>query len=151
MTTPAFAPEEIQTAEHTRSARLKWVVVVDDSTPIGPLVNAVACIAASTGASIDGLIATPATDATGSEHPGLPWTGCSILSAGPAELAEIRARAAANDAMFIADMPRIAQSNSVYDEYVAELSTIEPEVIGISVVGPRNAVARLVKRLPLLS
>lgn len=151
MTLPAFAPDEILTGEPTRSARLKWVVVVDDGAPLGQMVNAVACISASTGEAISGLIGPTAMDATGSAHEGLPWAGCSVLSATAEQISAIRAKAAGHDAIFVADMPLSAQTNRVYDEYLSELAgTTDASLVGISIVGPRNAVDRLVKRLPLL-
>ena len=42
-----FRPEEVDTAAPTRSARLKWVIVVDSALPAGRAVNAAACVAAS--------------------------------------------------------------------------------------------------------
>jgi hypothetical protein len=51
-----FEPEEIRTAEPTRSARLKWVVVVDEALPAGRATNAAICVAAATTAEVGGLI-----------------------------------------------------------------------------------------------
>jgi len=151
MITPEYAPDEVQTAEPTRSARLKWVIVVADDAPVGRMANAVACIAASTGAAISGLIAHGGPDAAASVHEGLPWAGCTVLTASSAQLLDLRTKAAASDMIWVADMPVAAQSNRVYDDYLAELATLEqPEVIAASFVGPRNAVDRLVKRLDLL-
>src|SRR5690242_9976995 len=90
-----FAPEEIVTSESTRAARLKWVMVVDESVPAGRMVNAVACIAATTGSMVEGLVARGGPDAHGDHHPGLPWTGCAVLSATAAELAAVREKALA--------------------------------------------------------
>ncbi|MDP9026820.1 MAG: DUF2000 family protein [Actinomycetota bacterium] len=151
MPIPAFEPGEIQTNEPTRSARLKWVVVLDASAPLGQRFNAVACIAASTGATVIGLIGSSGTDGSGSTHPGLPWAGCSVLAATTEQILEIRNKAVSNDMMFVADMPLSAQTNRVYDEYLAELRTTStPQLVGISIVGSRNAVDRLVKRLSLV-
>jgi len=86
-------------------------------------------------------------------HGGLPWTGCTVLTASADQLGEIYNRALAHDEMFVADMPNSAQTNRVYDEYLAELADTAPADIrplAISIVGPRNAVDRLVKRLSLL-
>jgi len=151
MITPAFTPDEVQTAEPTRSARLKWVIVVAGDAPVGRMANAVACIAASTGAAIAGLVAHGGPDAAASAHEGLPWAGCTVLTASSAQLLELRTKAAASDAIWVADMPVAAQTNRVYDGYLAELATLEqPELIAASFVGARNAVDRLVKRLDLL-
>lgn len=149
-----YAPEEVATHEGTRSARLKWVVVVDAAVPAGRMVNAVACVAASMGEKVSHLNGSGGPDASGQEHPGLPWAGCTVLTADAVTLAELRERAVSSDGVFVADMPSIAQTNRVYDEYLAELAETKPEdlaVCAVGVIGPRNQVAKLVKRLELLA
>ncbi len=148
-----FAAEEIATGEPTRTARLKWVIVTDESAPAGLMVNAVACTAASTGAAVTGLIGPPGSDATGVRHPGLPWAGCTVLTAGPAALAGLRAKAATTDGVLVVDMPASAQTNRVYDGYLAELAQTKPDdlaVSAVSIIGPRNKVSKLVQNLSLL-
>jgi hypothetical protein len=148
-----FAPEEIVTSEPTRSARLKWVVVVDEAVPAGRMVNAVACIAATTGSLVEGLVAAGGADQAGAHHPGLPWAGCAVLTATAAELATVREKAVASDGVLVVDMPAVAQVHRVYDDYLDELAETKPEdlaVSAVSIVGPRNRVDKLVKRLALL-
>jgi hypothetical protein len=148
-----YQPEEIVTSEPTRSARYKWAIVVDTSVPAGLMANAVACVAASTGALVTGLIARGGPDASGHDHPGLPWAGCTVLGGSPEEIAAVRARAAASEGVLVADMPRSAQTNRVYDDYLGELAGTKPEDLGVSAFsgfGPRNRVDKLVKKLALL-
>ncbi len=150
--TAGFAPEEIITSEPTRSARLKWVIVADESIPAGLMVNAVACIAASTAVSVAGLIGPGGRDASGHRHPGLPWAGCTALTATAAAVGELRQQAVAGG-MAVVDMPRSAQTNRVYDHYLAELAQTKPEDLAaaaISIIGPRNRISRLVRNLELL-
>jgi hypothetical protein len=144
----------VVTSAPTRSARLKWVVIVDESLPAGRMVNAVACICASTGQAVEGLIAHGGPDASGHEHPGLPWAGCTVLGATPQALAETRARAAAAHDVLVVDMPAAAQAHRVYDHYLAELAGTAPQDLSscaISIIGPRNRVDKMVKKLPLLA
>jgi hypothetical protein len=148
-----FAPEEVAQVS-TREARLKWVVVVDDTVPAWRVANAIACVAAATGDAVSGLIGPNCPDASGHDHHGLPWIGCAILRATPARLAEIREKAVAGAGVLVAEMPALAQATRVYDEYMAELAETKPADLAtcaISVVGPRNRVAKLVKGLELLS
>ena len=148
-----YAPEEIITSEPTRSAKYKWVIVADTGIPAGRMVNAVACVAAATGALVEGLIAGGGPDASGHDHPGLPWAGCAILGGTAEEIAAIRARAAASDGVLIVDMPAAAQAHRVYDDYLAELAGTSPGDLGVtafSLVGPRNRVDKIVKRLDLM-
>lgn len=149
-----FAPEEIVTAEPTRAARLKWVVVVDADLPAGAATNAAVCVATATSREVGGLAGPDATDAAGGVHPGLPWAGCTVLAAPSADLARLRARAAASDDVHVADMPAAAQHTRVYDEYLATLAGSDPDAVpyaAVSVVGPRNRVAKLVKGMDLLA
>src|ERR1700744_6688437 len=90
-----YQPEEIVTSEPTRSARYKWAIVVDSTIPAGLMANAVACVAASTGAVVQGLIAHGGPDASGDAHPGLPWAGCTLLGGTAEEVAAVRERASA--------------------------------------------------------
>ncbi|KQY47294.1 DUF2000 domain-containing protein [Cellulomonas sp. Root137] len=146
-----FEPDEIRTGEPTRAARLKWVVVVDESLPPGRAANAAVCVSAATSSGVDGLLGPTARDATGSDHPGLPWAGCSVLSASADQLAQVRAKAAASLGVFVADMPASAQHTRVYDEYLAEVATADaPAYYAVSIVGPRNRVDKIVGKLPLL-
>jgi hypothetical protein len=148
-----YQPDEIVTSEPTRAAKYKWVIVVDTTIPAGLMANAVACVAASTGALVGGLVAHGGPDASGHIHPGLPWAGCTVLGGTPEEIAAVRARAIASDGVLVADMPASAQTNRVYDDYLAELAGTKPEdltITAFSVVGPRNRVDKMVKKLALL-
>jgi hypothetical protein len=151
-----YAPGEIVTSEPTRAARYKWVIVVDRDVPAGRIANAIACVAATTGALVDGLIADGGPDASGRDHPGLPWAGCTILAGTPDEVAAVRARAGAapGEQLLVVDMPAAAQAHRVYDDYLAELAATSPDELAIcafSLVGPRNRVDKITKKLALLS
>jgi hypothetical protein len=149
-----FTEEEVDTAAPTRSARLKWVVVVAADIQPGRAVNAAVCVAAATSANVAGVLGPDARDVGGQVHPGLPWAGCTILTADAATLRGIRAKAAAHPGTFVADMPAAAQATRVYDEYLGALSSTAPDEIdylAVSVVGPRNRVDKIVGRLPLMA
>ncbi|GII32127.1 DUF2000 domain-containing protein [Planotetraspora mira] len=147
-----YAPEEIQTGEPTRSARLKWVVVVDEALPAGLIVNAAVCVAAATGAGVPGLLGPDAKDAAGDLHPGLPWAGCTILAASSSQIVEIRTRAAAAEEVFVADMAGLAQRTRVYDGYLEQMSAAaELDYCAVSLIGPRKRIDGIVRGLSLLA
>ena len=151
--TVGFLPEEIDTGAPTRAARLKWVVIVDESLPAGIAANAAVCTAAATATRVAGLLGPDAVDAEDGIHPGLPWAGVSVLRASGEHLAGIRAKAQAAEDVFVADMPAAAQLTRVYDEYLRTVSGTAPGDLpyyALSVVGPRNRVDRIVGRLALL-
>ncbi|MEV6632387.1 DUF2000 domain-containing protein [Actinoplanes sp. NPDC051470] len=144
-----FEPTEIRTDESTRTARLKWVVLVDRDLDKGRAANAAVCVAAATATGVTGLLGPDGKDAAGNVHPGLPWAGCTVLGATREEIADIRARA--TEGVFVADMPVAAQATRVYDDYLRRLGEDEaPDYLAVSLVGPRNRIDKLVKRLSLL-
>ncbi len=148
-----FTVDEIDTSAPTRAARLKWVIVVNADLPAGLAVNAASCVAAATAQNVNGILGGAATDADGNLHPGLPWAGCSVLAADAATLRMVRAKAAAHELTWVADMPAAAQQTRVYDEYlaaVADSPADELEYYAVSVVGPRNRVDKIIGHLPLL-
>ena len=148
-----FEAQEIQTSSSTRSARLKWVIVVDPDLPVGRMMNAAVCVAAATAQAVPGLLGPEGIDGAGSAHAGLPWAGCSVLAAEAATLQRIRTSAAHSD-VYVADMPLAAQETRIYDDYLCQLGGLAPDQIvytAISMVGPRKRVDRLVGGLKLLT
>ena len=52
-----------------------------------------------------------------------------------------------------ADMPAAARATRVYDDYLREVAKTHPDdlaVLAVSLIGPRNQVAKLVRHLELL-
>jgi hypothetical protein len=148
-----FTAEEIDPGTSTRAARLKWVVVVDAALPPGRAVNAAVCTAAATERAVSGLLGDVARDADGDIHAGLPWAGCTVLTADAATLRAIRAKAAARPDVFVADMPAAAQHTRVYRDYltaVGQTRSADLDYYAVSIVGPRNPVDKMVGRLPLM-
>jgi hypothetical protein len=147
-----YSPDEMSTGERTGAAKLKWVVIVDEALSPGQAVNAAVCVATATAPGVPGLLGAGGPDVSGRWHPGLPWAGCSILAAGSAQLTAIREQAIERQ-LLAADMPASAQATRVYDDYLRELAKTEPgdlAPLAISLIGPRNQVAKLVRRLALL-
>ena len=155
-TTPpaiGFAADEIDLSTPTRAARLKWVIVVNDSIPAGRAVNAAVCVASATTKAVSGILGPDVTDAAGETHAGLPWAGCTILSASADALKAIRAKGVAHEATFVADMPAVAQAIRVYDEYIETMGSADAEEIeylAVSLVGPKNRIDKVVGGLSLM-
>ena len=67
--------------------------------------------------------------------------------------AAARGRAASHDDVLLVDMPAAAQAHRVYDHYHAELASTDPadlNVCAFSLVGPRNRVDKITRKLHLL-
>ena len=151
--TVGFEPDEIDVSASTRSARLKWVVVVHGDLPPGRAVNAAVCVASATTKAVSGILGPDVTDAAGETHAGLPWAGCTILSASADTLRAIRAKGVAHEATFVADMPAVAQAIRVYDEYIETMGSADAEEIeylAVSLVGPKNRIDKVVGGLSLM-
>ncbi len=147
-----FGPDEMLIDQPTRSARLRWVIVVSSEIGAGSAANAIACVAATVGDSVAGIVGPAGTDASGGMHPGLPWPGCTILAADAREIATVRAKARGREGLLVVDMPAAAQTTRVYADYLAELATTDEDDLSpyaVGIVGPRNQVDRVVGKLPL--
>jgi hypothetical protein len=147
-----YRPDEIKTREPTRSAKLKWVVIVDAALSPGQAVNAAVRVSAATARAVPGLLGPDGFDASGERHLGLPWAGCSVLAADGCELQATR-RQALTAGLSVVDMPAAAQTTRVYDECLEELTRGAADdltLLAISLIGPRNRVAKVVRKLPLL-
>lgn len=150
---PVLADADVRTDQPTRTAKLKWVVVVDRDLPAGIAMNAVACVAASVGRAVPNVVGPGGLDASGGHHRGLAWLGCTVLAGDAGELRRLRARAADKDGLLVVDMTTQAQATRVYDDYLSALAGTGADDIAyhaVSVVGPRNKVDKLTGRLPLL-
>src|SRR4029077_3886860 len=112
-----YAPDEMSTGERTGAAKLKWVVIVDQSLSPGQAVNAAVCVSAATAPAVPGLLGSGGPDAADVWHPGLPW------------------------------------ATRVYDDYLRALAKThhdDLDALAVSLIGPRNQVAKLVRHLELL-
>src|SRR5712664_1040981 len=65
-----YAPDEMRTGERTGAAKLKWVVIVDQSLSPGQAVNAAVCVSAATAPAVPGLLGSGGPDAADIWHPG---------------------------------------------------------------------------------
>lgn len=147
-----WAPDEIAIDQPTRNSRLRWAVVVDAALSAGEAANAVACVAANAGHTVTGLIGPGGPDADGSAHPGLPWAGCTILSAPADVLLDLRSKAVTAGDVAVCDMPASAQSNRVYAEYLQELAGTTSgglQLRALSLFGPKNRISKLTGKLAL--
>ena len=149
--TIGFALDEVDISAPTRSARLKWVIVLDTALPAGRAANAAICVAAATSSEVVGLLGPDAVDADGSAHAGLPWAGCSVLGGTNEQLQKLRSQAHSSDGVYVADMPASAQHTRIYSEYLDSVASAHAlDYYAVSIVGPKNRVDKLTKGLTLL-
>ncbi|GAB3456340.1 hypothetical protein GCM10027570_37750 [Streptomonospora sediminis] len=147
-----LGPDDITIDAPTRSARVKWVMVIDGGLDAGLAANTAGCLAAAVGRELPRLIGPGGADASGAVHRGLPWTGCTVLSGDADAVARVRDSAMAKTGLLVVDMPSLAQVCRVYGGYLDALADTEPADIryqGVALVGPRNKVDKIVGRLPL--
>ncbi|TVT62282.1 DUF2000 domain-containing protein [Amycolatopsis rhizosphaerae] len=149
----ALLAEDVQGGVTTRSARVKWVIVADQSLGPGLVANATACLGAAVGAALPGLLGGEVVDGSGQSHAGLPWCGCPILGADAEKVRALHDKAVTREGIFVAGMSKHAQASRSYEEYAETLGSTPAEELSyyaISLVGPRNKIDKLVGGLPLL-
>ena len=145
----AYSDDEIDHSAPTSRARLKWVIAVRHDVPIGAAANAIACVAGGVATRVPGLIASGPTDGRGRRHYALPWAGATLVAADAEQLARIRERATRDDTEVVA-MPRLAQNTRVFADVESGVAgESDPELLAVAIVGPRNAISRIVDKLPL--
>lgn len=82
-----------------------------------------------------------------------PWAGWSILATDTDTLSTWRQAAAGEDLLRIVDMPEVAQTSRIYDEYLDQLADRKQEDLACSatsLIGPRSKIDKLVHKLSLL-
>ncbi|RNL83225.1 DUF2000 domain-containing protein [Halostreptopolyspora alba] len=156
LTSPArfeLEDQDIEIGKSTREARVRWAMVIDHDLAPGVAANAASCMAAAVGERVPGIVGPGGVDASGTNHPGLPWTGCTVLGADAATVHRVRSASLARDGVLVVDMPKKAAQARAYAAYLDVLAESEPadiDYLGVSLVGPRTTIGKLVGRLPLL-
>ncbi|GII87191.1 hypothetical protein Ssi03_51810 [Sphaerisporangium siamense] len=75
-----------------------------------------------------------------------------VLTATPAELADLHAKAGADEELITVGFNEVARRARDYDVYLADLAATpgdEVEFVAVGVFGPRGRVTALTRRLPL--
>ena len=150
-----YTPDEMSTGERTGAAKLKWVVIVYRSLSPGQAVNAAVCVAGrylawkSPGCWVRAVPTPP--DPWGMRAcPGRAARSSPLLRPSSAPVRQ----QAIDRHLLAADMPAAAQATRVYDDYLAENDETHPDdllaLLAVSLIGPRNQVAKLVRHLELL-
>ncbi|MFC3227403.1 DUF2000 domain-containing protein [Marinibaculum pumilum] len=132
---------------------MRCAIVVDRDLPSGRAANAAAVLALTLGARHPGLPGAPLLDGSGQQHPGLIPIGIAVLGAPGDALPGLRESALARD-LDLVDFPVQGQETTDYDAFGAMLRAVPADrlsYLGLALYGPRNAVAKVVGRLPLLS
>ncbi len=131
----------------------KCVIILDEALPLGALSNAAAILGATLGKRFPQIVGADVADGTGGVHPGIVNVPVPVLRSNAQELRALRARAAADEALFVVDFTDVAQKCRDYGEYVRRLgdaSQAELDYLGIALVGEAKRVNRLTGSLPLL-
>lgn len=70
-----------------------------------------------------------------------------------ADLASAHAKATGSEGVLVVDIPAAAQTHRIYNDYPNELARTASSDLGLcafSVIGPRNRVDKIIKKLTLL-
>lgn len=130
----------------------KCVIVVDETLPVGVMLNTAAILGVSLGAKLEEILGPDATDGSGHTHAGLIRMNLPVLKAKPPKLSEIRAGAALNEGLLLIDFSDYAQSARKCEEYLTILRKVpstEIRYLGIALYGEKGLVTKMTGNLPL--
>lgn len=134
--------------------RLKCVIILDNSLPIGLLANTACVLGMGLAHAAPNIMGKPLTDGGGVVHAGITTTPVPTLAADGDEVAKIAdAARARHDELRLIDVTDAAQSTKNYEAYEEKLKASVPEelrYLGVAIFGPQKAVNSLTGRLPML-
>ncbi len=130
----------------------RCVIVVDEALPVGQTANAAAVMALTIGQRHPVLVGEPLVDGSGFNHPGLIPIGIAVLAASQQELSEIRQKGL-QIGCDVVDFPIEGQQTKNYQTFREAVAVIEPQslrYVGVSLIGQKNEISKIVGRLKLL-
>ncbi|PZG02374.1 DUF2000 domain-containing protein [Micromonospora deserti] len=131
----------------------KIVIVVRDGLAPNLATNAAAVLGLSLGGRLPHLLGADGKDASGGIHAGLNTHPVPILTADRHQIADLHTRARVRDDITAVGFTQIAQRARDYTTYLDDLAAApdsDLEYLAVALHGPRNRIAALTKRLPLL-
>lgn len=129
------------------------VIIINNELPIGKATNAAAVVAFTLGQRHPSLVGEQFQDVTGTAHPGVIFTGISILGASPSELIALREKAIATVNCDVVDFPLEGQTTVDYAEFRRVMADVTPERLGylaVGLAGDRKPINKIVGHLKLL-
>ena len=131
----------------------KCVIVIDESLPVGQLVNSAAVLMMSIGKLHPDLVGRNLEDGSGYEHRGITTIPLPVLK-GAGKLKEIREGLKLHEGeLTVVDLIDATSNTASYEEYAAELKKSAKEVLnyyGIAIYGNRKLVNKYTGSLGLL-
>ncbi|MFW5416387.1 DUF2000 domain-containing protein [Nocardiopsis sp. CNT-189] len=133
---------------------MKLVIALHEELSPAIAANAAAVLGLALGGRLEDSLAEDGKDASGAVHAGLNPHPVPTLAAGAERLRDLHDRASRQEGVVVVGFNEVARASRSYGQYLEALAaTPSDEVgyVGVALFGPRGAVTRLTKRLPLLS
>ncbi|KOX15893.1 hypothetical protein ADL05_13695 [Nocardiopsis sp. NRRL B-16309] len=130
----------------------KVVVVLREDLEAPLAANAGAVLGLALGGRLEDSVAADGKDAGGGVHAGLNPHPVPTLAASGAALRALKAEADARG-VTVVGFNEVARRSRDYASYLDALARTEPEAVeyvGLALFGPRGAVNKITRRLPLL-
>ena len=134
---------------------LKCVMVVDETLPLGIIVNTAAVMGITLGKLFPHAVGNDVYDKTGSCHLGVIEFPVPILKGNTVLIKELRGRLYQPEfnELAVVDFSDTAQSCKTYEEYIGKIANV-PEsdlnYFGIAICGNKKQVNKLTGSMPLL-
>lgn len=134
---------------------IKYVMIFDESLPVGVIANTAAIMGASLGKADHDVVGITPVDMDGNEHSGLIQFPVPILKSDSDTIQDIRKKAldTYGEDIDIIDFTDIAQKSMTYDDYLNNYKATAGDDIsylGLTLCGPKKAINKLTGNLSLL-
>lgn len=133
---------------------MKMIIALREGLEPALAANAAAVLGLAMGGRLEDSVAADGKDASGNVHAGLNPHPVPTLTASADLLRELHEKASAREDIVTVGFNEVARRSRTYEEYETALAatpTSGIDHVGLAFFGPRNAITRLTKRLPLLA
>lgn len=134
---------------------IKYVMVIDESLPLGLLANTAAVLSLTLGKLSPDIVGPDVLDQTSCSHLGITALPIPILKGNPDVIKSLREKLFANEFadLTVVDFSDVAQSCKSYEQYInqmAETALADLSYLGIAIYGAKKQVNKLTGSMPLL-
>ncbi|MFR0687904.1 DUF2000 domain-containing protein [Enterobacterales bacterium AE_CKDN230030158-1A_HGKHYDSX7] len=132
----------------------KYVIIIDDSLPLGVIANTAAVISASFGRLYPEMIGHDLQDHEGKTHEGITQVALPILKSSAESLKKMREQLREFESeLMVVDLISATRTTRSYEEYAAVLLQGPADAIeyqGLGIIGEKKLVTKLTGNLGLL-
>ncbi len=133
----------------------KCVMVIDESLPLGLIVNTAAIMGITLGKQMPEVVGADVADQSGNEHLGIIEFPVPILQGSAESIRAIREKLYQPEFvdLTVVDFSDLAQGCKTYDEFIDKMGHVDEsglQYFGVAICGAKKKVNKLTGNMPLL-